>query len=285
MKEKSKKISNYCACFIDLLGQRDLYKGEGLVPIFKNETERKAFSEKYHKTVGVIITLQRDAEKFVNSLYKTQKLIGSIPKNQRALFNEMRYCKPKQQRWSDGLLYFISLNPSENKHPIIAIFVVLSLSGFLSYFGLARGFPIRGSVDISWGIELHEKELYGAIIANAYELESEIAQYPRIIISLRTINYLKNFLQEKNTDIVAQNNRRLSKMCLEMIEKDTDGNYFLNYLGEGFQKHIPKEQNVFLYQSALKYINEQLLKHQNECNTKLAFRYSLLRDYFLKYKQ
>ena len=44
--------ANYCISFIDLLGQRDEYKGEGFLPIFKNNEDRERFFEKIKRDLA-----------------------------------------------------------------------------------------------------------------------------------------------------------------------------------------------------------------------------------------
>jgi len=45
---------NYCISFIDLLGQRDALKGQGLLPIFKSEEDHKRFISTLKDSIGAI---------------------------------------------------------------------------------------------------------------------------------------------------------------------------------------------------------------------------------------
>jgi len=273
--------ANYCACFIDLLGQRDMYKSEGLLPKFETPEEKRVFIAKWKKTIGAIRELQKDADKFVEAMaYKNPELRKSLPREKRHIYDEMRRVEPKQQRWSDGLVYYVSLKRSERKCPMSDVFAIFALSGHLCFLGLAKRLPLRGAIDIAWGIELHENELYGAIVAKAYELESKIAQYPRIVVSPRTIEYLEVNSQMPTQDCFSQINKKLSFLCLDMVEQDIDGHYILHYLGEGFQRHVSKGQHSLLYKKALEFVSQEFSRHQKAKNTKLAFRYAILRDCF-----
>ena len=273
-------IANYCACFIDLLGQKDLYKDEGLFQELKTPEEKKIFSEKYHKSVGAIHTFQKEAENFLEKMFKEPEWLMLMPKDKQQLCRELRLGKPKQQRWSDGLLYFVSLNSSKTKCPMNEIFTMIIFSSLSCFLGLAKGFPIRGAIDIAWGTELHENELYGAVVAKAYELESKVAQYPRIVISPQTMNFIENHSRSSSEDVLSRYSKKLSIMCLEIIEKDIDGHYIVNYLGKGFQRYVSKGQHSLLYKPAFEFVSKQLEKHKQNQNTKLAFRYSILRNYF-----
>jgi hypothetical protein len=50
-------VYNYCTGFIDLLGQQEEYKNEGLLPQFASEEERKEFLQKIKRSIGAIFDL------------------------------------------------------------------------------------------------------------------------------------------------------------------------------------------------------------------------------------
>ncbi len=106
----------------------------------------------------------------------------------------------------------MSLQQGIVKCPIGGIYHLLATVGSLCFTGLCKKQPLRGSVDISWGVELHPGEIYGAAVANTYELESEIAQYPRIVIGERVVDYLNANLKTPQPDIYNEFNRSLAKL-------------------------------------------------------------------------
>lgn len=271
--------AHYCISFVDLLGQRAEYKGEGLIP--QSESERTKFFDKIRKTIKPIYDLQRDASKYIEAALSYKgTLRKSLPVDQQEIYDKMREMKLNQQRWSDGLVFFINLIQESVKCPVKGMFHILGNTGILCFLGLCRKQPIRGAVDIAWGVELHPGELYGAAVANAYEFESKIAQYPRIIIGERVIDYLEACAQGPDSDMFSELNRSLAERCLGMIAIDFDGNYILDYLGQGFKESITKETHKNLFELALKFINEQIKHWHNNKNTKLSMRYNHLLAYF-----
>jgi len=190
MKRKERVAYNYCIAFIDLLGQREEYKNEGLLPNFTSDQEREAFYQKIKKTIVPIIALQKDAETMMETaLTHNPEYQKILPPELFQTYVKMRKTNIRSQRWSDGLVFFTSLGDPDIKCPPTGLFGLFGLAGSLCFMGLARKQPIRGAIDIAWGLELHGGELYGAAVAKAYELESYVAQYPRIIVSDRTINF------------------------------------------------------------------------------------------------
>lgn len=273
--------ANYCISFIDLLGQRDEYKGEGFLPNIENEKERERFFKKIKRTIKPIYNLQKDASNMMESAFKHEEFLrGKLPLPLQEARDKMSEAKLQQQRWSDGLVFFVSLQKHNVKCPIGGIFYLLGFVGTLVLLGLCKKRPLRGSVDIAWGCELNPGEISGAVVANAYELESEVAQYPRIVIGERTVVYLDAEMKNPELDVYSQFNRTLAKLCLNMIDIDFDGNYILDYLGKGFKESITKQKHYELFLLAFKFVNEQLELWKKKKNTKLSMRYNHLFAYF-----
>jgi hypothetical protein len=171
------------------------------------------------------------------------------------------------------------LGDKEIKCPVNGVFALLALSGVIALLGLGRKRPIRGAIEIAWGAELHPGELYGPVVARAYELESDIAQYPRIVVGAETYRFLRMWSEINEQDHFSQANRNLARRCLSMLYQDEDGRLIVHYLGEAFRDWIGKMPE--LYSLAKAFVIEQFEKHQRELNTKLAFRYANLLRYFL----
>lgn len=166
---------------------------------------------------------------------------------------------------------------SPSEEVISAIFY---LAGTLCLIGLAAGHPIRGGIEIAWGMELHPGELYGPAVARAYELESEVAEYPRIVVGPETVRFLQGHAANPAEDAFSQADREFASLCLDMLVQDTDGHWFLHYLGDKFQFAITRGQHERLYEAARKFVHDQLEAHRQQRNSKLAFRYAHLLLYF-----
>jgi hypothetical protein len=281
MRKKELITFNYCVCFIDLLGQMNEYKDQGLVPQFVTKEEREAFNKKIKRTIGSIIKLQKDAENFMNALSRPSRRKDNLPQHLHDTYDQMMRCNVKSQRWSDGLVYFACLGDQDVRCPVNSPFNLFGLAGSMIFLGLARGQPIRGAIDISWGVELHHRELYGAVIAKAYELESNVAKYPRIIVSDRTIRYLETYRQIQDNDVYSMCNRQLAEMCINMLTEDVDGFVMINYLGDAFKEYISKNMHNELYRKAFEFVQKEWERHRRERNVKLSFRYSHLHSYFM----
>ncbi|MDC7697176.1 hypothetical protein [Vogesella indigofera] len=280
-------VSNYCVCFIDLLGQRVALKGQGLLPVFKNENEQNKFLEVVKNSVGDIYWLQIKAMEFLEPSNSNPSFLSEMTTGQKLLYDEMKKARLHQQRWSDGLVLYHSLADEYFKCPMNAVMEIFHLAGALCFLGVASNKPIRGAIEVGWGVELHSNELYGAVIANSYELESTVAQYPRIVIGEATIKYLQSHIDEP-IDIdnkFAVYNKTLAEMCINLTAVDQDGYRVLNYLGKQFKENVFQEESASLFKAAYANICSQYEEHKRTCNSKLAMRYTWLRDYFNQHKK
>jgi hypothetical protein len=100
--------AHYCISFVDLLGQRAEYEGEGLIP--QSEDEKGIFLEKIGKTINPIYHLQKDASKYVAAALNYKgTLRETFSEDQQKLYDQMREIKLRNQRWSDGYWYILFL--------------------------------------------------------------------------------------------------------------------------------------------------------------------------------
>jgi hypothetical protein len=280
---KTLEAYNYCVAFIDLLGQRDALQDQGLLPVFKSKEEEQAFILTLKKSIGSIASLQEQAETMLDPILagnKESPIRSMLPKEQHAQWDDLNRTKITTQRWSDGLVSYACLGDTDIKCHTNNVFGIFGLAGVLCLIGLANKRPVRGAIEISWGVELHHNELYGPAVARAYELESEIAQYPRIVVGKDTVTFLNTHASNCEQNIFSQLDGELAKKCLNMLLQDFDGHYFLNYLGEEFQLSITGSQHTYLYDKAKEFVNDQWNIHKQAQRSKLAFRYVHLLQYF-----
>jgi len=274
--------ANYCISFIDLLGQRDALRGQGLLPIIKSEADDSAFQKTLRDTVRPILRLQDEVEAIVETAVVNPEspLRMSLPEEGRVIYDEMQLKRVKTQYWSDGLIRFVCLGEKEIKCPLNGITEIFQLSGYFCLLGLAQGHPVRGAIDIAWGVELPHSGLYGPVVANAYELESEVAQYPRIVVGQRVVEFFEAHIANTCDNPFTNLNRILARRCLDMLVLDIDGRWTIHYLGDAFQFLLTHTNHIYVHDKARAFVIEQLEEYRKSKNSKLAFRYSQLLNYF-----
>lgn len=277
-------VNNYCLLFADILGQRDAFAGEALLPRITTPEEKKAFFDaKIGPTVGKVIALQKRAHNMVSSVVDARddsEFRLALQPQQRSVWDEMQRTKIVTQYWSDGLASFSNLGDSEIKCRMNGVYGLFTTAGALCLTGLAMKQPLRGAIDVAWGMEIRPGELYGPVVANAYHLENDIAQYPRIVIGDRVIEMLRLHAEEPGTDVFTGLNRELAKLCARMVGRDVDGQLTLHYLGKEFRESVSKASHKELYTDAHTFIQSERKRFRDLGNQKLALRYALLDMYF-----
>lgn len=155
---------NYCVSFVDLLGQRDSMRGQGLLPPVQSKDQRAKFHEVLRSSIISIIKLQERAESMLSRMLRpnpNSPRRAALPPAEQATWDEMEQTRITTQRWSDGLMSFANLGDTDVKCRMNGVFGIFGLAGALCLMGLASGRPVRGAIEIAWGIELHTGELYG----------------------------------------------------------------------------------------------------------------------------
>ena len=269
----------YLVAFVDVLNQKEaLRKFKGLP---QTEEGMKEFIETAKETFGVVDGIRRLFDSFYASYSSDQEPTSPMTEQQRKTFHELRKCEVKFQRFADTIIIYVSLGEKINKVPIHGVYAVLVACAATFFGSLVGQRALRGGIEVGLAAEMYEGELYGPALYEAYRLESEIAQYPRIVLGDELIQYLMDMSRVEGSDIIAQVNRETAKLCLGLISQDVDGYPVLDYMGKGYRRIISKDIRRDELVKAQEFLFEQAARWKREKNTKLSFRYALAIGYFL----
>jgi hypothetical protein len=270
-------FGHYLVAFVDLLGQRERLKKFSDIPKDNSGKEFQEFVSLVKDTVGAVDDLQQISRKFFDSFTGKDSLLQHHPELHKFSKTEIKF-----QHFSDGLVIYVPLKEDDGYAPAKGIYGALIACGMLCLIGLAKQQPVRVGISIGIAAELRENELYGKAVADAYEAESFVAQYPRVVVTNDVIGYLK--LKEKQVcapnDVGCKLESGLALSCLKLLAPDYDGRFIVDYLGDFFKEILKGAENVDLHRMAYQYVTDELARQQEQQNTKLAFRYSLLHGYY-----
>jgi hypothetical protein len=274
MDKNDKVLSNYVAAFIDILGQRDQFRGCGLLPESKDDILIVAT-----RTIEVVRWLHASFEDFCSALTNRHEGVN-VPKEHQQELQKLKKIGLKFQRFSDGLVVYQSLFGDPRPEVINGLYGLIATCGSMCLIGLNRGTPIRAGIDVAWGLELNDNELYGCVLAKAYELESETAKYPRIVLGEHVRTYLNLSRKVPGCDVFSTYTRDTASACLELLGQDSDGAIIVDYLGSGFRKYIGSTLEAADYQRAYSYIEGQIEHWKVAQEKELQQRYGMLKQYF-----
>jgi hypothetical protein len=273
-KDEKIQICNYAVAFIDLLGQRAAMPDRYLPP---NQSEA---IRRIKESVGKITATQKGFENFYNSYAKSQSLFSVLPAEVQQLNPDMAPGQLKWQYFSDGLVVYVPLGEGLVQSPINGIYAMLLAAGMLCCIGLAAGAPIRAGIDVAWAVEYRTNELYGSAIAHAYELESNVAKWPRVVVGQGLSDYLTHCASELPTDTSSQYRQQMSLKCQQLICADSDGIEIVDYLGSAYGEVSKSSLDSEVQGKALAFIDAQIAKWSAIGDAKLQERYRKLKAYF-----
>jgi hypothetical protein len=273
-------IANFAVCFIDLLGQREAMKDQGLLPDQGPDAQRAELIRLVKNSVGKISSVHRHAEAMLGAIGEKREPPEPIDERYRQAWDDLHGQNICTQRWSDGLMVFTRLGGTRLTEQINGLYSQFCLAGAMCLVGLAGRAPMRGGIDIAWGVELYPGELYGPAVANAYQLESEVAEFPRIVVGALAREYLEQILRDPDCSVAVQAAKKYAELCLGMLSQDDRGVLFLDYLAPTFESAVTSRQVELLWSKARNFVEEEIVTHKKNRSEKLAARYSRLAAYF-----
>jgi len=278
----------YLLSFIDVLGQKEVFR----------ELENEDLSDNHpklieaHKQTALFVEKLRSGFKDFFDAYTADKEPSvKIPLEKMDQFKAMLKSNLKHQRFSDSIQAYVCLHTDKyHSNAINGVFGALLACGGMLLLSLASKKAFRAGVEVGLGTELDNGEIYGPVLYKAYELESKVAEYPRIVVGRELINYLTTLanaheqLPEQTKEDV-ELCKLMATNCLKMIVRDLDGVPILDYLGAEFLQSINENSERAkefegVFKLALAFVESEYSKRKQAGDKKLALRYYLLLNYF-----
>lgn len=290
------EYQNYVVAFIDVLGQRAAFKPlekYGIITYEKTEELRPILQGMNRSTTYYVKNLRASFKDLFDVYLKDRPIPVNVPTDKIATFEEMRKANLRYKSFSDSIQIFVSLK-TEKYHcnAMNAVYAMLMSCGGLLLSSLAEKKIFRAGLDIGIGVEIDENEVYGPALFRAYNLESQIAQYPRIIVGDTLVNYLQNLsngipqMKDQTREDI-ELCKSMASNCLKMLTTDFDGYIILDYLGEKSEGGIKAALGATFqenFNKAFEFVKKEYEKYALARDTKLAQRYHLLTQYFHKNK-
>jgi hypothetical protein len=281
---KQKHIGYYLVAFVDLLGQQEQLRKLHRLPESGNDNELKSFKDIINSTFGAVEYMNKTVECFFEAFLSRIDLT-KYDEEQKQFIKELSRTDVKFQRFSDCIAVYVSLHTKENTLPFRSIVGLIASVGLTVFQCMSEGFFIRAGIDIGLAKAVGTNEIYGPALARAYELESKIADYPRIVIGEEFESFLKHFSTIEVQDKYSQAYQKSANNCLSMITKDVDGYPIVDYIGKDLNLDVSPEMFKKYFNSCYENICYELDKHKESKNNKIALKYDRLKNYFDKSKQ
>ena len=281
------KYDNYCLAFLDVLGQKDSFKVDGQyidTLLYKGKLSEQEFVDKLKVAHGETASKVEKLRKVVADFNQQHRASAENSKAPVGI-SEEEYSKYKEYNlecWSvaDSILIATQISDlgDKDKALLTNIYRLFISCELVMSMSLLLKKVIRGAIEVGMGTKLKDNTIYGPVACRAYHLESEVAEYPRIVVGDELVNFLHGQLD--NPDKYAQS---MAKLCMQRIKQDYDGVLIHDYAGVK-----PREELVRigykledLYGPAIDFARSEHVKYQGSRNQKLADRYYKLCRYLV----
>jgi len=274
-------VQNYLVAFIDLLGQREQMKELLFMPPKSEVHAREDFSARMTKLMSAVTFVQNCITQHAESAnsHHLEKIEG-VDESTQARVQQYRKTELHFQSFSDGIVLFSPL-ASKGHYPLGSAYSILCACASTMLLSLAEGFPFRAGIAIGAGCTLHENDIYGPVVAEAYRIESEVAKYPRIALHKEFLNWLASF---EHKEYSPEQDRRVAvamvKKCTDMVSFDKDRTLFLDFLSPIALNILGGvEANKSPIISMCNFVSEMIGKFSAENNEKILEKYEWLNRY------
>ena len=171
--------------------------------------------------------------------------------------------------FSDTLIITYPLQPEKTLNFGTLIQGVLPFINLIALRALMFGLLLRGAMTIGRFFE-EDGVVLGSALNHAQELESNVAIYPRIVIS--------NEILEKQIVLFPQS----SSFYLQPIIKDFDGIYYLNYFSiyGQWNKAMPHNKTHEWLENCYTIINKNITEYSNDKRLNLLQKWRWFKSYF-----
>jgi hypothetical protein len=271
MENRVYRLGHHLVAFMDVLGQRDKFRGLKKPTNAKEEDEVR---EVLRQTAGFVVELR--------TVFQTQFEVFEAGAS-----NMQRHTKapvrPSFIGFSDSFVTSVPLwEQGHELVPVVIVFSALSAACVVMLTALANKHPLRGGIDVGLATEIGPGEIYGTALERAYLLEDRVAKYPRLVVGDELWRYLNAALAnfENQTTPVSRAITAIVKKTKQMIATDTDGQRILDYLGPIVAENAGPGHGKLMIQPAYDFALAEQKRMLTKGNPELIGRYVLLRSYF-----
>lgn len=282
------RFGYYAVCFLDVLGQSERLRKLNEISLSEGWTKELELALK--ETYGRVETVRAELlDLLLNTesrIAEDNPVLATHSSSFREQFMRWRNAKPNSQHISDTMVVYVPILNADGIYNLCALSGMVFAAGVTVLMGLARGTPIRGSIEVGRTGDFPNIGLYGPALLEAHNIEKHKAQYPRIVIGREMLAFLDTWPRTVGQPTTQQDtlkyelNARMTQWCKTMLHQDVDGLTMIDFMGSAIHEAA---SDVGIYRDlACKvhlFARREWARFREERNTKLAFRYKALVGY------
>jgi len=272
-------FQSYCVVLVDLLGQKTRLRHMKDLP--SKESDREWFIEVARQTAGTVVFLRDSFRDFFTEALSISDVPSEIPTEKREKFRRLREARVLQHGFSDLITLAVPLSIDGGAPvPMNGVWAVLFAACGMSLLSLSIDRPLRGGVDIGVGTQLGTSgEIYGAVTERAYFIESDLAEYPRVVVGEELLRYVQHAVARSPRTLDDKWAAVLATKCSKFLIQDTDGRWMLDFMGPGVKEVAGDSLPAETVAKAYAFAQGQRERSLKDGDLRLAARYFRLLRY------
>ena len=275
-------VNQYICALVDVLGQQDELRRLDSDDDFTNLgaiDEHSDFSKSLKRCYSTILNFRKIIEENLSRWYPTIEDIHLADAALRANLQSAVSQTVTTRSFSDLMIVYASMDTAADV-PLAPIWRTICALMFCQLRALAEGRTLRGGIELGLGFEFGAGDLYGPVLSRAYSLESDVAQYPRIVIGERLIQFV-DARAISTEGVFGVLNCSMAKQVQRAFSQDVDGQCILDFAGDAHHEWIRADEwdCGSLFTLAHTFVRGECERFRLQNNSRLAFRYAHLDDY------
>ncbi len=279
-KDDTTVFGYHVVCLIDVLGQKQKLARWASLPDGGQITPD--FIDALKQTAGIVLSFRSqfiDYFKRLSQCTMPEKLV-ELPKAQQERYQRLKNCEVPVERFSDTFVFSSQIGSSHGDASVTPMYRILGTCCYAMLVSLAAKLPVRGAVTVGAGGMLEDGSFYGPALAEAHQLESEVAKYPRVVVSQTACEFLADGQAYSMDRETAEIMGKIAGICRSFIWQDVDGCWIVDFLGEGLRDLLGSNTGMTVaVKMAYDFVRAQAEQFRKSKNVKLALRYHLLQQY------
>jgi hypothetical protein len=274
-------FQHYFIAYVDLVGQREALRTMLSIPTTSEEKDE--FLALARNSLGRVLEVREWFKKYFAAVKRPVFDLTHLPAELRDVIRTVREDACNVYVLSDSIVIAVPLHDKcEHAKALSGIQTGLFALCGMAACAFAAGVALRGGLDIGIATVIDGNEVYGPAFVRAYELESQVAEYPRFALGTELVEFLDGVGSQKPRTVFEELAKRFAVECRQVIVQDTDGRQMVDFLGKTAKDTLALPSEVF--PQGLAFVQQEYEKFRKADNEKLASRYFRLLQYYLARK-
>ncbi len=220
------RVSPYVAILLDRIGQASELR------TWTDSCSSNILSKDLDQIFQSAVGTTRDIRRILETSFSTaasrktpEADIATLPDDVQVAYREWGDTKISIQSFSDTIVAFAPLMRQSGNLSVRDVLAMLEAAsvGFLA--SLAGRCLTRGAIEIGYATDAFPGELFGPLLLDVYELEKNVADYPRVVVGSRLRQLLYDARHSTLATPMSLLNREAATHAANLVRQEPDGSY------------------------------------------------------------